>query len=106
MHIFDRSKLEFGLYEVGSCPGIDKYKKNNQNREEVINIYEEIIRNTNQTFGEYIFQFMNVKNDPKYLWNKTNNYYLADTFFSNYFNVREMKFIEKTNINMDLIHLM
>ena len=101
VHIFDRSKLEFGLYEVGSCPGIDKYKKNNQNREEVINIYEEIIRNTNKTFGEYIYKFMNVTNNPKYLWNKTNNYYLADTFFSNYFNGREMKFIEKTNISME-----
>jgi hypothetical protein len=105
VHIFDRSKLEFGLYEIGSCPGIDKYKKNNQNRQEVINIYEEIIRHTNDTFGEYIYKFMNVTNDTKYLWNKTNNYYLADTFFSNYFNGKEMNNIKETGINMEEFYL-
>ena len=100
VHIFDRSKLEFGLYEVGNCPGIDKYKKNNQNRQEVIDIYEDIIKHTNDTFGEYIYKFMNVINDTKYLWNKTNNYYIADTFYSNYFNGKEMKNVEKTGIDM------
>ena len=101
VHIFDRSKLEFGLYELGSCPGIVKYKKNNQNRPEVIDIYEEIIKHTNDTFGKYIYKFMNVTNDNKYLWNKTNNYYIADTFFSNYFNGKEMKHIKDTGINME-----
>lgn len=101
VHIFDRSKLEFGLYEVGNCPGIDKYKKNNQNRQEVIDIYEEIIKHTNDTFGEYIYDFMKVTNDTRYLWNKTNNYYIADTFFSNYFNGKEMKHIKETGINME-----
>lgn len=101
VHIFDKTKLEFGLYDVSSCPGIDKYKKENQNRKEVINIYEDIKRYTNKTFGEYIFTFMNISNNSEYLWNKTNLYYLSDTFFSNYFNGRKMEYINKTGINMD-----
>ena len=104
VHIFDKTKLEFGLYEVASCPGIDKYKKNNQNRAEVINIYEDIIKHTNETFGEYIFKFMNTSNDPKYLWNKTNNYYLADTFFSNYYNGRKMDYIREKGLDMDAFY--
>ena len=105
VHIFDRSKLEFGLYDLSNCPGIDKYKKQNQNREETINIYEEIIRHTNDTFGKYIYDFMNVVNDTRYLWNKTNNYYLADTFFSDNFDGREMEYIRKTNIDMEAFAL-
>ena len=103
VHIFDRTKLEFGLYDVSGCPGIDKYKKKNQNRQEVINIYEDLIRHTNDTFGKYIFKFMNISNEPNYLWNKnkTNNYYLADTFFSNYYNGREMNYIKETGIDME-----
>ena len=99
VHIFDRSKLEFGLYDLSNCP----YKKKNQNSEKVKNIYEEIIRHTNKTFGQYIFEFMNVS-DPLYLWNKTNNYYLADTFFSDYFDDREMTNIQETHIDMEAFY--
>ena len=42
--------------------------------------------------------------DPLYLWNKTNNYYLADTFFSNYFNGRAMSYINETGIDMDAFY--
>ena len=106
VHIFDKSKLEFGLYDLSNCPGIEIYKKKNQNSEKVINIYEELIRNTNDTFGEYIFDFMNISDEPRYLWNKnkTNNYYLADTFFSNYFDGREMEKIKETGIDMDAFY--
>lgn len=100
VHIFDRKKLEFGLYDVSGCPGIDKYKKKNQNRTETIQIYEEIIKHTNDTFGKYIFEFMKVS-DPLYLWNKTNNYNLADTFFSDYFSGRKLSLINNTKIDMD-----
>ena len=103
VHIFDREKLEFGLYDLSNCPGIDIYKKKNQNSEKVKNIYEEIIRHTNETFGQYIFDFMKVS-DPLYLWNKTNNYYLADTFFSDYFDNREMKNIRETHIDMEAFY--
>ncbi len=101
VQIFDKTKLEFGLYDVKSCPGIDKYKKKNQQREEVIKIYDEIKQYTNDTFGEYVFKFMNITKDPGYLWNKTNLYYLSDTFVSDYFDGRKMDYINNTGINMD-----
>ena len=106
VHTFERSKLEFGLYEVSNCPGIDKYKNINKNRPEVINLYEELLRHTNDTFGKYIFQFMNISDEPDYLWNKnkTNNYYLADTFFSNYYNGRELAHIKNTGIDMETFY--
>ena len=100
VHIFDRKKMEFGLYDASSCPGVDKYKKENQNSDKVKNIYEDIKRYTNDTFGEFIFKFMKVS-DPEYLWNKTNIYYLADTFFSDYFDERQMKNIRDTGIDME-----
>ena len=80
VHIFDREKLEFGLYDLSNCPGIDIYKQKNQNSEKVKNIYEEIIRHTNKTFGQYIFDFMKVS-DPLYLWNKTNNKIFLSKFY-------------------------
>ena len=100
VHIFDREKLEFGLYSTSNCPGIGKFRKKNINSKEIININKEIIKYTNDTFGKYIFNFMNVS-DPLYLWQKNNNYYLADTFFSNYFDGRKMKFIENSGIDMN-----
>ena len=99
VHIFDRKKLEFGLYEKSNCPKIDKFQKENQESERVKNIYENIIKYTNETFGKKILEFMNTTN-PKYLWNKTNIYYLSDTFFSDYFNGRKMNHINKTGIDM------
>ena len=39
--------------------------------------------------------------DPEYLWNKTNIYYLADTFFSDYFDERQMENIRDTGIDME-----
>ena len=29
VHTFDRKKMEFDLYDASSCPGVDKYKKEN-----------------------------------------------------------------------------
>ena len=100
VHIFDKNKLEFGLYDIGNCPGIIKYKKENQESERVKKIYEDIIRHTNKTFGKYILNFMNTTN-LNYLWNKTNIYYISDTFFSDYYNGRELKYINNTGIDME-----
>ena len=100
VHIFDKNKLEFGLYEESSCPGIKKYKKENQESEKVKKVYEDIKKHTNDTFGEYVLKFMNTTN-KNYLWNKSNIYYLSDTFFSDYFNGREMKYINDTGIDME-----
>ena len=100
VHIFDRNKLEFGLYSTSNCPGIGKFRKKNINSKQIILINDDIIKYTNDTFGKYIFNFMNIS-DPLYLWKKNNNYYLADTFFSNYFDGRKMKLVENSGINMN-----
>ena len=100
VHIFDKEKLEFGLYSTSNCPGIGKFRKKNMNSKQIININEEIVKYTNDTFGKYIYKFMNVS-DPLYLWKKNNNYYLADTFFSNYFDGRKMKFVVNSGIDMN-----
>ena len=99
-HIFDRNKLEFGLYSTSNCPGIGKFRKKNINSKQIIHINDDIIKYTNDTFGKYIFNFMNIS-DPLYLWKKNNNYYLADIFFSNYFDGRKMKLVENSGINMN-----
>ena len=103
VYIFDGKKLEFGLYDGRSCPGIKKYKKENQESERVKKIYEDIMKYTNKTFGQYVLKFMNTT-DLKFLWNKTNIYYISDTFFSNYFNGRIMKYIKDTGINMEAFY--
>jgi len=100
VHIFDRNKLEFGLYSTSNCPGIGKFRKKNINSKQIIHINDDIIKYTNDTFGKYIFNFMNIS-DPLYLWKKNNNYYLADIFFSNYFDGRKMKLVENSGINMN-----
>ena len=100
VHIFDRNKLEFGLYSTSNCPGIGKFRKKNINSKQIILINDDIIKYTNDTFGKYIFNFMNIS-DPLYLWKKNNNYYLADIFFSNYFDGRKMKLVENSGINMN-----
>ena len=103
VHIIDGKKLEFGLYEARSCPGIKKYEKKNQESERVKKIYDDIMKYTNKTFGQYVLKFMNTT-DLKFLWNKTNIYYISDTFFSNYFNGRIMKYINDTGINMEAFY--
>ena len=100
VHIIDRTKLEFGLYEKGNCPGIAKYQQENQESERVKKIYESIMKYTNDTYGDYVLKFMNTS-DAKYLFNKTNIYYLSDTFFSDYFNGRLLEYINKTGIDME-----
>ena len=100
VHIIDGTKLEFGLYEGSNCPGITKYKKENEESEKVKKIYEDIRRHTNDTFGEFILKFMNTT-DSNYLWKNSNIYYMSDTFFSDYFNGRIMKYINDTGINME-----
>ena len=103
VHIFDGSKLEFGLYEGKTCPGIIYYQKENQESERVKKIYDEIKKYTNDTFGEYVLTFMNTT-DRNYLFNKTNIYYLSDTFYADYFNGRKMENINKTKMDMEAFY--
>ena len=103
VHIFNKNKLEFGLYDESSCPGIKKYKKENEESEKVKKIYEDIKKYTNDTFGQFVLKFMNTTN-KNYLYNKTNIYYLSDTFLSDYFNGKKMKYINDTGIDMEAFY--
>ena len=90
------------LYEPDICPAITKYREKAQNSETMKKIYSETSEKLNKTFGEYIFDFMNISgvNDPYYLWNTTNMYYIGDTFISDYTDGREMKSLNDTGIDM------
>ena len=90
------------LYEPAICPAITKYRDKAQNSETMKKIYSETSEKLNKTFGEYIFDFMNISgvNDPYYLWNTTNMYYIGDTFISDYTDGREMKSLNDTGIDM------
>ena len=94
---------EFLLYEPDICPLIVKYRENAQNSETMKKIYSETSERLNNTFGEYIFKFMNIsgEEEPYYLWNTTNMYYIGDTFIADYIDGREMKSIRKTGIDME-----
>ena len=97
---------EFLLYEPDICPGIVKYREKAQNSETMKKIYLETSERLNKTFGEYIFKFMNIsgEEDPYYLWNTTNMYYIGDTFISDYTDGREMKLIRDTHIDMEAFY--
>ena len=94
---------EFLLYEPDICPLIVKYRENAQNSETMKKIYSETSERLNNTFGEYIFKFMNIsgEEEPYYLWNTTNMYYIGDTFIADYIDGREMKLIRETGIDME-----
>ena len=94
---------EFLLYEPDICPKIVKYLDNAKNSETMKKIYSETSEKLNKTFGEYIFKFMNIsgEEDPYYLWNTTNMYYIGDTFIADYTDGRDMELIRNTSINME-----
>ena len=97
---------EFLLYEPDICPGIVKYRERAQNSETMKKIYAETSERLNKTFGEYIFKFMNIsgEDDPYYLWNTTNMYYIGDTFIADYIDGREMKPIRDTGMDMEAFY--
>ena len=94
---------EFLLYEPDICPKIVKYLEKGQKSEEMQKLYSETSERLNKTYGEYIFKFMNIsgEKEPKYLWNKTNMYYIGDTFIADYIDGREMKLIRETKIDIE-----
>ena len=97
---------EFLLYEPDICPGIVKYRESAQNSETMKKIYAETSERLNNTFGKYIFKFMNIsgEKDPYYLWNTTNMYYIGDTFIADYIDGREMKLIRDTKIDLEAFY--
>ena len=93
----------FQVYRTDECPGIGKYIEEARNTEELKKIYNETSSKINDTYGEYIFKFMNISgiDDPYYLFDYSNLFSIADTFIADYYNGREMKEINDTGINME-----
>ena len=89
------------LYEPDICPNIVTYRDRAQNSETMKKIYSETSEKLNKTYGEEIYKFMNISEDPYYLWNTTNMYYIGDTFISDYTDGRQMKPLRDTGIDME-----
>ena len=91
------------LYEPDICPNIVKYRESAQNSETMKKIYSETSEKLNKTYGENIFKYMNISgvDNPYYLWNTTNMYYIGDTFISDYVDGRKMQSLRDTGINME-----
>ena len=103
IHLFSRVGLQFKLNDDDFCPGIVKFKNESKNQEQVKIIVNEFRKNTNDTFGKYIFQFMNVSSEitPDYLYINNNLYYICDSFIADYFSGRDMPHINKTGMDME-----
>ena len=67
------------------------------------NITHEICERINNTYGEFIFNFMNISgvDKPDYLFNYENLFSIADTFVADYFNGRELKYVNKSGIDTE-----
>jgi len=103
IHLFSRVGLQFKLNDNDFCPGIIKYKEESKNQKDVKKIVKEFTDNTNETFGKYIFEFMNVSSEKAsdYLYTNNNLYYICDTFIADYFSGIYMPHIIQTGIDMD-----
>jgi hypothetical protein len=73
-----------------------------RNKEEIKKLFNETSTKINDTYGEYIFKFMNISGleDPYYLFDFSNLFSVADTFITDYYNGRELKIVNDTGINM------
>ena len=94
---------QYQIFRKEECPGIVKYLNEIRNGEEIINLTYEISERINNTYGEYIFKFMNKSGveEPLYLYNFDNLFDIADTFIADYFNGRKLKYINDTEIEME-----
>ena len=94
---------QFQIYRIDECPGIAKYLDEARDSEELKQIFNESSTQINNTYGEYIFKFMNKSGveDPYYLFDYSELFSIADTFIADYYNGRELKNINDTGINMD-----
>ena len=94
---------QFNLYRSDECPGISKYINEARNTKEMKDLINETCSRINETYGEYIFNFMNISGveEPDYLFDYSNLFTITDTFIADYYNGREMKIINDTLINME-----
>ena len=103
IHVFSKVGFQFLLNSASYCPQSTIYKKEAQEQEKVKEIVENFINVTNNTYGEYIFKFMNISSElnPKYLYDNDNLKYICDTFISDYVFGRDLSHINNTGIDMD-----
>jgi len=94
---------QFQIYRTEECPGIAKYIEEARDTDELRQIFNETSTKINNTYGEYIFKFMNKSGieEPYYLFDYSELFSIADTFIADYYNGRELKDVNETGINME-----
>ena len=103
IHVFSRVGLQFQLNSASYCPGAAKFQEEAKKQEEVVRIVNEFTQYMNDTYGKYIFKFMNVSSEktPDYLFINNNLNYICDTYIADYTAGRYMPHIINTGIDMD-----
>ena len=93
----------FQIFRTEECPGISKYIEKARNTNELKKILNDTSAKINDTYGEYIFKFMSKSGveDPYYLFDYYELFSIADTFIADYYNGREIKIVNDTEINME-----
>ena len=108
VHIFPTNyEHQYQLFWKNECPGIEKYINEIKNSSEYINLTNEICERINNTYGEYIFKFMNKSGieEPNYLYDFNNLFSIAGTFVADYFNGKDLKYINDTGIDTDKFYI-
>ena len=103
IHLFSQYGLQYKLNDVDYCPGIQNYKDEAKNQENVKKTLNQFYQYTNDTYGKYIFKFMNIswENNSNYIWEDSNLYYICDTYITDYVSGRDMPHINNTGIDME-----
>ena len=107
IHLFSKYGLQYKLNDVDYCPGMQTFKDEAKNQENVKKLLDDFYQYTNNTYGEYIFKFMNIswENNSKYIWEDSNLYYICDTYIADYVSGREMPHIRNTGIDMEEFYI-
>ena len=94
---------QFQIFRNEECPGITKFVNEARNTEELKKIFNETSAKINDTYGEYIFKFMNKSgvDEPYYLYDFPELFSIADTFICDYFNGKKLKDFNETEIDME-----
>lgn len=102
IHLFSKYGLQFKLNDADYCPGIQKYKDEAKNQEQVRKILNDFYKYTNDTYGEAIFKFMNIswEKNPNYIFEDSNLYYICDAYIADYFAGRDMPHIIMSGLKM------
>ena len=100
IHLFSKVGLQFKLNDDNICPGAIEFRKEAMKQEEVKKRIKNFQQISNDTYGKYIFDFMNVTS-PNYLFVNSNLHYICDTFIADYISGKDMPHIKRTSIDMD-----